>query len=158
MQAAEEIVNRPDRRRAVSDREGNTLGRTATAVAGGEHAGKARLGDTWWSQFFPNGTKRDLGPRYQVALFVLHDGGGQEIGPRLCSYENEEAGCEFFTYFTIRFAYVYAANLIGSLDSDDFGVIADSDSFVRQKPLRQVGRHFSQVRATHQQRYLVRGF
>jgi hypothetical protein len=150
-------VDRRYSRCAVADRKGDALGTAAAAVAGGEHARQTSLDCAWRPGFFPNGEKCHLLAGQHETMVISHDGRGEEVGSRLCSDENEKSGSKLLLYFPVRFAHVYTADMIDTLDSDDFGVVADSDSPVRHDSFRQIGGHLSQIRATHQQRNFVRG-
>src|SRR5580692_226770 len=157
MRTLEELVDRRNGRRAVADRKSHALRTAATAVAGGEHAGQAGLHRAWRPGFFPDGENCNLLTGQHEALIISHDGRGEKVGSRLCSDENEQTRSKFFFYFPVWFAHTYALNMFDAFDSNDFRVVANSDFLVRQDSIRQVGRHLSQIRATHQQRDFVGG-
>jgi len=124
-------VNRRHGRGAVADRKGDTLGAAATTITGGEHTGQACFNRAWRPGFFPNGEKGDVLAGQHETLVISYDGRWEEVGSGLCSDENEEARSKFLLYRPARVAHMYTADMIDALNSDDFGVVADSDSLVR---------------------------
>src|SRR5580693_4192608 len=132
MRTLEELVDRRYGRRAVADRKSDALRTAATAVAGGEHAGQAGFHSAGRPGFFPNGENCNLLAGQHEALVISHDGRGEEVGSRLCSDENEQSGSNFLLNSPVRFAHLYTADMIDAFNSNDFGVVTNSDSIVRQ--------------------------